>query len=128
MKSTPRPWTYFHDSCAQCEKEGTAEFVIMEPPGGRHGQFSNEADAALIVRAVNAHDDLVAALDEAAAFFNEQIDADINFHISSGFHHLSREERRAELIKNEGSARAIADLEEHLACVNAALAKARGEP
>jgi hypothetical protein len=56
---TPGPWSYFHDTCARCEREGTKEFVITGPPGGYHGQFSHEPDARLIAAAP----DLLAALE-----------------------------------------------------------------
>lgn len=48
---TPGPWSYYHDTCARCEKDGVAEYIIDGPPGGYHGQFSNEADARLIAAA-----------------------------------------------------------------------------
>ncbi len=58
---TPGPWSYFHDSCTQCESEGKAEYIVMGPPDGHHGQFSNEADARLIAAAP----DLLEACDAA---------------------------------------------------------------
>lgn len=48
---TPGPWSYYEDSCAECRRTGTAEYCIVEPDGGDHGQFSNEADARLIADA-----------------------------------------------------------------------------
>lgn len=50
-KHTRRPWKYILDTCAECSREGTAEFIISGPPGGSHGQFSREADARLIAAA-----------------------------------------------------------------------------
>lgn len=50
-KHTPGPWSYFHDTCAECEREGRAEYDIPEVPGGHHGRFTNEDDARLIAAA-----------------------------------------------------------------------------
>jgi len=61
-KWTPGPWSYFKDTCRVCDEEGTAEFVISGPPGGRHGQFSNEADARLIAAAPDLYDVLYAMM------------------------------------------------------------------
>ncbi|MEE8607180.1 MAG: hypothetical protein V3S55_06235 [Nitrospiraceae bacterium] len=51
VEHTPGPWTYEHDTCAQCRKEGVAEYIIHGPPGAYHGQFSRESDARLIASA-----------------------------------------------------------------------------
>ena len=50
-KHTPGPWGYWEDSCSECERLGSAEYVIDGPPGGNHGQFSHEPDARLIAAA-----------------------------------------------------------------------------
>lgn len=47
---TPGPWTVFHDTCAQCAKNGTAEYGISGIPGGYHAPFGAKADAAHIAR------------------------------------------------------------------------------
>jgi len=54
---TPRPWT------AQGQTVPAGEFWAVEGANAETiAESTSEADAALIVRAVNAHDDLVAAL------------------------------------------------------------------
>lgn len=45
---TPGPWVVYHDTCAQCEKNGTAEYGISGLPGGYHAPFGKKADAAHI--------------------------------------------------------------------------------
>lgn len=66
-KSTPRPWRLdedFDEHIIGANNEGVADCCVVLPKiGPRHAE--NEANAALIVRAVNAHDDLVAALNDA---------------------------------------------------------------
>lgn len=49
-KITPGPWSYEHDTCAQCRKEGTAEFALYGPPGGYHAPLSHEPDASFIAK------------------------------------------------------------------------------
>lgn len=51
-RATARPWTATLDSCAQCERNKTAEYDITAPPG-YHAALSEKADADLIVVAVN---------------------------------------------------------------------------
>lgn len=62
---TPGPWSYWHDTCYRCEEQGEKEFVIDGPPGGYHGQFSNEADARLIASAPRLYAALDALIQEA---------------------------------------------------------------
>lgn len=47
---TPGPWVAYHDTCAQCEKNGTAEYGISQLPGGYHAPFGEKADAEHIAR------------------------------------------------------------------------------
>lgn len=61
-KHTPGPWSYFHDTCAVCEANGDAEYIIDGPPGGNHGQFSEEADARLIAAAPDLLEALIETL------------------------------------------------------------------
>lgn len=54
-KATPREWK----QAAGCKE------MILDQKNYNLGEMVNEADAELIVRAVNCHDDLVHALDKA---------------------------------------------------------------
>ena len=71
-KATKGPWTYFHDTCGQCKKEGAAEYGLSGPPGGYHAQFSHEPDIAFIVEAHKIFPALIACA-EALQFMASQI-------------------------------------------------------
>jgi hypothetical protein len=108
-KATPRPWSFSRDDCTECRRQGTAEYVIDGPPGGYHGQFSNGADAALIVEAVNAFDpnreehirELVAAARRARNTLvvavreecGDMLDADAITALDAALAHFPEEER-----------------------------------
>lgn len=68
VKHTPGPWSFWHDTCAKCREDGTAEFCIDGPPGGSHGQFSSEADARLVAAAP----DMLEALKAITELHGEQ--------------------------------------------------------
>lgn len=58
-KTTERPWSYRETFC-----NGEPTGWLVNTDGRRWFDIGNEQDAALIVRAVNAHDKLLAALQE----------------------------------------------------------------
>lgn len=68
-ESTPRPWRINKYGSIGAGQFGTEPIVAhIEPLFGRDGDIGDHAaNAALIVRAVNAHDDLVAALRRLAS-------------------------------------------------------------
>lgn len=68
---TPGPWTYSHDTCAECERRGEAEYIIDGPPGARHGQFSHEPDARLIAAAPDMLEALKLLLADQPRFMAE---------------------------------------------------------
>jgi hypothetical protein len=80
--ASPRPWRYTANT-SDLYDSGAAFFVLARHPAGEfdvceiHGTLGcEEADAALIVRAVNAHDALVEALEAVyEAFIDTGLDA-----------------------------------------------------
>ena len=109
LKHTPLPWTIFKAGIGEENGDGIASLW-------REGE-EREANAALIVRAVNAHEDLVKALDHAVNIIREHvlqdalgIDGEGNFEEPGG--HLTR---------------CWPVLDEHLHYMDAALALSRGE-
>jgi hypothetical protein len=79
---TPTPWMVIQNDGAYVKEDQFAKFRIdTAPESGRDvavalvitdtPELDNEANAAFIVRAVNAHDDLVAALEAAATVIEE---------------------------------------------------------
>jgi hypothetical protein len=63
METTKRPWRVGRDNRIEgsLNSAGGCTIVVGE------GEIAREADAALIVRAVNSHDDLLAACERAVA-------------------------------------------------------------
>lgn len=59
MSHTPTPWV--HDRQSDCILDNGGN-VIVSPYESEHNIDNDTANAAFIVKAVNAHDDLVAAL------------------------------------------------------------------
>lgn len=57
MEATPRPWVQHHDDIS----DGNGGYVATTHDGINDGR-GNEANAELIVRAVNSHDKLVEAV------------------------------------------------------------------
>lgn len=79
MTATPRPWAL--DTNEDGDVFGVnapdAELIVCDPPPAHFvkSRAAWEANAALIVKAVNAHDDLVAALKAAEGYLlNAKID------------------------------------------------------
>jgi hypothetical protein len=103
--TTPRPWGLF-----EVDGDGfaiTSQVVHTNSKGGTWKEYvaqmiPNSADAALIVTAVNAHDDLVKALEDFTNTYSEELQE----------HGYSLEE---------------ADEHDLIARARSALAKAKGE-
>lgn len=89
--ATPGPWSYYRDSCAQCEKDGTAEYDIPEIEPGWHARFGDEANAAFIASANPAA--ILALLSLARAG------------LEAGKAEESMRERAAELAESEAALR-----------------------
>lgn len=98
-KATPRPWKWSEDkrypTTDLVGADGTSILQIYESHGGGW-MPENEADSELIVRAVNAHDALVEALEEA--LFMD----DISDHY--GLSSRVREKAKAALLLAKGEA------------------------
>jgi hypothetical protein len=69
-KATPRPWAV---SASRWDVMGTGDIHIARMSGGLPTGEA-QANVALIVRAVNAHDGLVAALQRIVALAGEHAD------------------------------------------------------
>lgn len=48
---TQGKWKITIDSCATCEKNGTAEYCIYDIPSGNHGDYARKEDAQFIAAA-----------------------------------------------------------------------------
>lgn len=115
-KPTPTPWKIrdgWADTVQPCDASLNNEFIIATLYGP-----DRAANARLIVRAVNAHEALVEALDHAVNIIREHvpedalgIDGEGNFEEPGG--HLTR---------------CWPVLDEHLHYMDAALALAKGDP
>ena len=68
---TPLPWIREGRTIYALNEQGTNRFYCHVQPGGGPGMDSmevQEANAALIVRAVNGHEELVEALEEILTY------------------------------------------------------------
>ena len=113
MEATPRPWIV--DECADYRGFETIRVADGTPNGNTGMQpiatVYNEANAALIVKAVNAHEKLVAAFTAAV----ERMEA-----VAAGIH----VEKRAEGISQAMHVRHMAGhLEQHAKIARSALAE-----
>lgn len=78
-EATPRPWQTRHLEVSYITKEGTSKPLIcaLHSPNGAE-------DAELIVRAVNAHDDLLAALEAVFPLVTERCGGFTHTHYQNG--------------------------------------------
>lgn len=65
MRTSPRPWALADEDAADISIIGDDGFVVLHVGG--IADDVGKADAAVIVQAVNAHDELVAALQATLA-------------------------------------------------------------
>lgn len=77
-RATPRPWELCERG-AYTDFEGNSRVIIGDNMRiavvQTDGRQETEANAALIIRAINAHDDMLAALRECAGFFERHMGA-----------------------------------------------------
>ena len=77
-KATPRPWGYYHGYVWNTDGKGGMPLRLLpayKPWVESDASWRHEAEAnsALIVKAVNLHDELVAALREAVEAFEIEV-------------------------------------------------------